>query len=293
MVGNDVQNLQKILNTDPETLVAETGPGSKGNETSYFGEATKRALIKFQEKYRGEILSPIGLFAGTGVFGEKTREKMNALNAVPAQPVVQAPKQVVAVESKNEIPEALVEKGDVMVMFPSRYSGTPGTMINISGAGFTATDNTIYFNDTHAVVSAKSWNGKDITFKIPSIPKGFYRISVKNPRGESNKDQFFIVTDGVTPAPQIESASPTSATRGDTVVIKGSGFTQTGNMLLTGVGLFKDVSSSDGTTLSFIIPMNIPRVTTSPKMQKFSHPIWIHIVNANGVSNEKSFIMEY
>lgn len=73
MSGEDVRELQKLLNTDTGTRVSLTGAGSPGNETTYFGPATHRALIAFQEKYRGEILVPLGLTQGTGVFGLKTR----------------------------------------------------------------------------------------------------------------------------------------------------------------------------------------------------------------------------
>lgn len=73
MSGEDVRELQKFLNTDSETRVSSSGAGSLGNETNYFGLATHRALIAFQEKHRTEILSPLGLTQGTGVFGLKTR----------------------------------------------------------------------------------------------------------------------------------------------------------------------------------------------------------------------------
>lgn len=79
MRGDDVRALQKALNMDTETRVASIGLGSLGFETDYFGAATKRALVKFQEKYRAEVLVPAGLTAGTGVFGEKTRDKISKL----------------------------------------------------------------------------------------------------------------------------------------------------------------------------------------------------------------------
>lgn len=45
--GEDVRTLQKLLNTNGYA-VASIGPGSSGNETAYFGSATKAAVIKFQ-----------------------------------------------------------------------------------------------------------------------------------------------------------------------------------------------------------------------------------------------------
>lgn len=91
MKGEDVRKLQKFLNVNLETRIAGLGMGSPGNETDYFGLGTMRALIKFQEKYRAEILTPFGLIQGTGIWGVKTRDKANNMLGVmlPAASVAQ------------------------------------------------------------------------------------------------------------------------------------------------------------------------------------------------------------
>jgi hypothetical protein len=71
-VGEDVRQLQKILNAEG-FVVAKTGPGSVGNESTYFGPATKAALIKYQNYYHTDI----GITAGTGYFGPATMKFMN------------------------------------------------------------------------------------------------------------------------------------------------------------------------------------------------------------------------
>jgi peptidoglycan hydrolase-like protein with peptidoglycan-binding domain len=73
--GDDVKALQVFLNTNSFT-VALTGNGSQGQETTFFGHATRRALIRFQEFYADEILTPLMLTKGTGIFGEMTRKKV-------------------------------------------------------------------------------------------------------------------------------------------------------------------------------------------------------------------------
>lgn len=83
--GNSVKKLQQFLNQNNFKL-ADSGPGSPGNETEYFGSITKKALIKFQNFYASEILTPIGLTKGTGVFGPSTRVFVNSFSS-PKQSV--------------------------------------------------------------------------------------------------------------------------------------------------------------------------------------------------------------
>lgn len=64
MVGEDVRALQEFLNT-AGFVVADTGPGSPGFETDYFGERTRAALARYQTTH--------GIFPSVGYFGPKTR----------------------------------------------------------------------------------------------------------------------------------------------------------------------------------------------------------------------------
>ncbi|HQF44163.1 MAG TPA: hypothetical protein PK073_14730, partial [Ignavibacteriaceae bacterium] len=75
MTSDEVKHLQIILKTEigsptyPEDVPA----------TGWFGPITKAAVIKFQEKYKSEILTPWNLAAGTGLVGSTTRAKLNSL----------------------------------------------------------------------------------------------------------------------------------------------------------------------------------------------------------------------
>ncbi len=69
--GEDVNALQQFLVGEgvyPEAMV-----------TGYFGLKTRAAIIRFQEKYASEILTPVGLTRGTGFVGAVTRAKLNEL----------------------------------------------------------------------------------------------------------------------------------------------------------------------------------------------------------------------
>lgn len=302
MRGNDVRALQEALNSDAETHVAESGTGSLGNETDYFGPATKRALIRFQEKYRGEVLTPIGLVSGTGIFGEKTRAKLTAVRREfrARKPSAGAEATTATNTSASLGPVAPhIEQGDVFVTALSRYSGTPGTMVTMSGEGFTLADNTIYFGAVHAIEHALSQGGQMITFAIPSLPKSVYHLSVKNARGESDHSAFFVVTDGVTPEPKIESVAYTAS---NDIVIHGSGFTATGNMVRAGTGVYEGVLSADGKTITTPLVTTFGNVsnfpaptifTDAPKnIKKISLPVYVFVVNENGVSDSKNFTLE-
>jgi len=72
--GEDVRQLQKYLNSE-SFAVAVSGAGSAGKETTWFGPATKNALIKFQQANK--------IFPAVGYFGPLTRKFINDKNFVP------------------------------------------------------------------------------------------------------------------------------------------------------------------------------------------------------------------
>ncbi len=80
MSGSDVRELQKVLNSDSKTQISASGIGSPGQESMYFGQLTKQAVIRFQEMYRNDILTPNGLSSGTGYVGPSTIKVLNRSN---------------------------------------------------------------------------------------------------------------------------------------------------------------------------------------------------------------------
>jgi len=67
--GAEVKKLQECLKSDPEIYTGEI--------SGYFGSQTKEAVIKFQEKYKEDILTPNGLDKGNGQVKSSTIKKLN------------------------------------------------------------------------------------------------------------------------------------------------------------------------------------------------------------------------
>lgn len=70
--GEEVKLLQTWLAKDKKVY-------PEGIASGYFGYLTQQAVIRFQEKYATEILTPQGLTKGTGIVDALTRKKLNEL----------------------------------------------------------------------------------------------------------------------------------------------------------------------------------------------------------------------
>jgi ABC-type transport system substrate-binding protein len=73
--GSEVQELQRCLTSLSSDIYPEE------EISGYFGEKTKAAVIRFQEKYKEEILLPHDLSSGNGLVLKSTRDKLNQLCA--------------------------------------------------------------------------------------------------------------------------------------------------------------------------------------------------------------------
>jgi len=71
--SQQVKCLQEFLKSQGADIYPE------GLVTGYFGNLTKLAVIRFQERHSADILAPLGLNAGTGYVGISTRSKINQL----------------------------------------------------------------------------------------------------------------------------------------------------------------------------------------------------------------------
>jgi len=71
--NNTTTCLQEFLKAQGQEIYPE------GFVTGFFGNLTRQAVIRFQEKYADEILAPLGLGTGTGFVGPSTIAKINTM----------------------------------------------------------------------------------------------------------------------------------------------------------------------------------------------------------------------
>lgn len=290
--GADVRALQVFLNTDTRTKVSLDGPGSPGNETTYFGMKTKAAVVKFQELHRAEVLTPVGLTSGSGFVGTFSRAKIAALCAkgpgtsstiaptTPATPVTgttsgRAPTGRVPSNSTVTTPvtpttpttpsspaptvpvntSSGFSSEELVLMYPSTYAAPRGATVSIAGLGFTSGKHTVYLGAT-TIANATVLSGM-ISFVIPETAAlGAQSLWVTNEKGESNKLSF-TVTQPNAVAPTITSISPKEGFQGTTITITGTGFTPTGNQVHTSREVIDNVASPDGKTLQVPITITV------------------------------------
>jgi hypothetical protein len=317
--------LQKMLNLAKETQVAQSGVGSPGQESNYFGTRTKLAVIRFQELYRKEILTPVGLLRGTGYFGQGSSAKLALLCRVAAQnggfggvlsgvntpspapvppvsitPPPPSPAVTIPFPSGSSVPATTplsvtaTQTDKVRIMYPSEYAAPRNAAITLFGVGFSQISNDIHFDD-YVMTGLKADKWGMIKFVVPfDITRGKHALWVTTATGGVSNKSFFVVTDPAVPGPVVASYTPKEGWVGTTVTITGSGFTPTGNNIHVGYGVIQGVPSLDGQTLQFTMSPQISGVAPGQDVEgyNFRSPFWFYIVNDNGLSGASEFIIK-
>ncbi len=189
--GQDVLQLQKFLNKSADTQIAVSGLGSIGNESTYFGALTKNAVMRFQNKFQSEILTPSGLASPTGFVGPATIKKINSLIAstnnissnVPAQTNQNNSNQTTANQNKmpliSAVSKVAISVGDILII-NGKFYGTPS----------------VHFGDTDATNFTKV-SATEIDAVVPNI-SGAVMVWVGDQYGDTRADfPMFVIAGNV------------------------------------------------------------------------------------------------
>ncbi len=175
--------------------------------------------------------------------------------------------------------------------YPSTYVMAPGDTIALYGRGFQLEGNTVHLG-ARTIAPVSLLADKTLRVTIPSdMGTGKFVLKVSNFKGTSNHRVVVVRTPG-TPSPTMSSFAPLSGRLGTQVTVRGSGFTPTGNDIYLSNRIIENVSSPDGTTLSFTVDApEIPGAVAGFDMpdKEVQIPIWFYVVNNQGISDNGVF----
>jgi hypothetical protein len=266
--GYDVFLLQKVLNSNPATQITSSGVGSPGNESSYFGTLTKNAVISFQQLYKNDVLTPVGLISGTGFVGALTRQKLNSLAlSATATTTPNLSPYLGVIDASLAFPTGGFKQ--VFLFGLSGFLIKPGDPLTIQGLNFAAT-NTVSFQSFTAsttivnIPNIVSTSSTGISLPVPALAKGVYGVWVSNSLGTTQKiaKVFIKVSDQTIARPHLTSVLPIQVTASSTITITGTGFDSLKNIIYSTLGILKNVPSQGGTSITF-------KVASLPNIAEF------------------------
>lgn len=199
--------LQQFLNAQG-FLVAETGPGSQGNETASFFALTQSALIQFQALY--------GIVPAVGYFGPQTRAKVAEFftpeesdSASLSNPT--SLKVEKALSGHVDLSWNAVEGAESYIIKRKEYGANNYTMIGTTTTT-TFTDSTVSFRTNYSyIVTAKNAGGES----RPSSVVGAYTSS---PGGGGGGILNSSVSDAISPTVSLTAPSSGATVEGDITV---------------------------------------------------------------------------
>lgn len=321
--GQDVLELQKLLNADLETHIPGPGIGSLGKESTFFGPKTKAAVTLFQAKYANEVLRPAGLTHPTGIIDLWTRMKLNQIllkatvGQIPVNTEIEPPVQ----EDEEDESEDLSENDEnvelVLPVIPNvfndsstktaepvltgatAYAAPPGGEVTLTGNNFSKTSQ-VSLSKKYKVTDFISVTSTQIRFQIPSSAEiGRYDLAVLNGAKTSNTLPFMVIKRAAAP-PVVKKAEPAIARFGQEITITGENFAKTGNIVSSNVGVVRGLASVDGKTLKVVFPLPEYLEDYTPGNGAFggkdniNWPVNLFVVNENGMSertNAAQFII--
>jgi len=285
--SQDVRQLQILLNDDASTRISDSGIGSKGQESTYFGALTQSAVMRFQAKYKKDVLDPYNVDQPTGFVGAGTRKKLNELASNVASTTSSS---AVSTSTTSKFSGPLpFTKRNLPVLYTVRPQQIrPGETFTLVGAGFEI-KNTIHIGN-EAFKDVFPQDNNNISFTIPSnsgLGDGTYEVWVENVNGKSSAyghEVELTITNNPQPVPTITKVSPEIVSINDTVTITGTNFSYGGNTIISGFGNLENVRSN-GSEITFslkdLISKDILKKLPAGQIIKVD----FYVLGENGVSN--------
>jgi len=177
--GADVKELQKFLNANG-FVVSASGAGSVGNESMYFGPATRSALGKYQASK--------GITPTAGYFGAKTRTAVNGSGTLGGTTPPPAQTGSLSVMASGPTASTLVAGQATATLANFTFTGT-GTVTGLSlqrtGVSADTTPSNVYLFDgaTRLTDAASVTSNGMVSFNTPSgifTVNGSKTISVRS-----------------------------------------------------------------------------------------------------------------
>lgn len=318
--GLDVYNLQVILNSSAGTRVAESGPGSSGQESQVFGPKTEDAVRRFQAANASEVLSPAGLSSPTGFVGPRTRAALGRVGAAigaksaPAQSSLGATlssgnagsfggSSIFAtlgaalgggpvsssVAPTDVISESIARQNvanGAPVIFPSETLKVDrqedSFLIGYGFASSTAYE-IIDVETGRKFADATARTSNAIYFTPIATRSGAYKIYAKSKDGQpSNTVTVYLSSDS---GPKIRRVTPDPLVLGEEMTIQGDNFDATGNSVITPFGRIDNVPSTRG---KISIPANFGNpfagIAGADVAGDVTVPITVRVVSAKGAT---------
>ncbi len=214
--GTDVRSLQSFL-------VSQNYPGGGSwMLTGYFGAATRAAVQTFQSSRnlypsgivdantRGAIMNACSGYTNPSYPTYPTYPSYPTYPTYPTNPTY----------CTLQYPNYNCPTNTVSISYLSPSQGAVGTLVTVTGSGFSYSGNTVRFGNG-VISNVSSFNGTSLTFTVPSylsgygsqvVTNGSYNVSVTNASGYSSNTLTFNVTGSNTyGTPSISSVNgPTS-----------------------------------------------------------------------------------
>jgi hypothetical protein len=305
--GRDVVNLQIALNVLVASRVAESGPGSPGSETEFFGALTESAVVRYQVAR--------GISPADGIVSGETRAALQATlewlakkegwtaagDETAPEPeqaaAAAAPVPALPTRATGTLAEQARRAGEASAARrTSAASGAPVVFDNLLPAAETGARVRIFgynFNEggryrlvvastSQPFAEAVATSSIALELKVPRAKAGTYSLYVEGENGRSSAFDFQVSGRG---RPVVRRVTPDPIKVGDEVVIEGTGFGRTGVTVETSLGEVADLElKGRKITFTSALGADLPKISP-PRGGTTTVPITLRVTNAKGSSD--------